>query len=147
VATDFNGPLDLVFDDASHFYRFSKVSFETLFPLLRPGGLYVIEDWSWVCWSELPEDFNPSMTALPADITPQEIPLPRLVCELAMATGKLEGFLAWAEDGHYTLNTWIASMHVFADFIVLERGKADPAVMGELKLQDFLPRTTIRPAG
>jgi predicted O-methyltransferase YrrM len=39
--------LDLVVDDASHTYEETKVSFEFLFPLLSPGGVYVIEDWSW----------------------------------------------------------------------------------------------------
>jgi predicted O-methyltransferase YrrM len=40
-------PLDVVIDDASHLLDPSRASFETLFPRLRPGGLYVIEDWSW----------------------------------------------------------------------------------------------------
>ncbi len=39
-------PLDLVIDDASHLYAESKASFSSLFPRLRPGGLYVLEDWS-----------------------------------------------------------------------------------------------------
>jgi predicted O-methyltransferase YrrM len=39
--------LDLVVDDASHTYEETKASFEVLFPLLHPGGIYVIEDWSW----------------------------------------------------------------------------------------------------
>lgn len=39
--------LDLVVDDASHTYEETKASFEFLFPLLSPGGIYVIEDWSW----------------------------------------------------------------------------------------------------
>jgi predicted O-methyltransferase YrrM len=39
--------LDLVVDDASHTYEETKASFELLFPLLSPGGIYVIEDWSW----------------------------------------------------------------------------------------------------
>jgi predicted O-methyltransferase YrrM len=39
--------LDLVVDDASHAYEETKASFEFLFPLLSPGGIYVIEDWSW----------------------------------------------------------------------------------------------------
>jgi predicted O-methyltransferase YrrM len=39
--------LDLVVDDASHAYEETKTSFEVLFPLLRPSGIYVIEDWSW----------------------------------------------------------------------------------------------------
>ena len=39
--------LDLVIDDASHLYAESRASFEVLYPRLRPGGLYVLEDWRW----------------------------------------------------------------------------------------------------
>src|SRR5882724_2974919 len=39
--------LDLVVDDASHAYEETRASFEFLFPLLSPGGIYLIEDWSW----------------------------------------------------------------------------------------------------
>ena len=39
--------LDLVVDDASHLYEQTRKSFEILFPLLQPGGTYVIEDWAW----------------------------------------------------------------------------------------------------
>jgi predicted O-methyltransferase YrrM len=38
-------PIDLVIDDASHRYAATVASFEVLFPRLRPGGLYVVEDW------------------------------------------------------------------------------------------------------
>jgi predicted O-methyltransferase YrrM len=38
--------IDLVIDDASHLHRETVSSFETLFPRLRPGGLFVIEDWN-----------------------------------------------------------------------------------------------------
>lgn len=48
VSTSFgSAPLDLVVDDASHLGPQTRASFETLFPRLRPDGLYVIEDWSW----------------------------------------------------------------------------------------------------
>lgn len=46
------GPLDLVVDDGSHLYGLTAASFDLLFPLVRPGGVYVIEDWNW--------PFNPS---------------------------------------------------------------------------------------
>lgn len=39
-------PLDLVVDDCSHQLEPTRASFEALFPRLRPGGLYVIEDWN-----------------------------------------------------------------------------------------------------
>ena len=44
---EFDGRLDLVIDDASHELHATKASFETLFPLLRSGGWYIIEDWIW----------------------------------------------------------------------------------------------------
>lgn len=47
IASDFGGQMDLVVDDASHFYNQTKASFRATFPRLRPGGLYIIEDWSW----------------------------------------------------------------------------------------------------
>ena len=40
-------PVDLVVDDASHLGPQTRTSFETLFPRLRPDGLYIVEDWSW----------------------------------------------------------------------------------------------------
>jgi hypothetical protein len=39
--------LDVVIDDASHLYWPSRTSFEIIFPRLREGGLYIIEDWQW----------------------------------------------------------------------------------------------------
>jgi predicted O-methyltransferase YrrM len=39
-------PLDLVVDDASHQLDPTRQTFNALFPRLRPGGLYLIEDWS-----------------------------------------------------------------------------------------------------
>ena len=55
-------PVDAVIDDASHQYAETKVCFETIFPYLRPGGAYIIEDWAWghvddwppEAWAEMP---------------------------------------------------------------------------------------------
>jgi|688.fasta_scaffold49537_4 hypothetical protein len=38
------GPLDAVIDDASHIGFYTGKSFRSLFPLVKPGGTYVIED-------------------------------------------------------------------------------------------------------
>ncbi len=46
VTTFGDEPLDLVIDDASHLLAPTKASFELLFPRIRPGGLFIIEDWS-----------------------------------------------------------------------------------------------------
>jgi hypothetical protein len=47
IEQDFGGELDFVVDDASHFYEPTRTSFKTIFPKVRPGGLYIIEDWPW----------------------------------------------------------------------------------------------------
>lgn len=39
--------IDLVVDDASHNLPETIASFNVLFPRLRPGGAFVIEDWMW----------------------------------------------------------------------------------------------------
>lgn len=36
---------DLIVDDASHHGGLSQVTFRLLWPLVRPGGWYVLEDW------------------------------------------------------------------------------------------------------
>jgi Methyltransferase domain len=63
VTEDMGGaPIDLVIDDASHMYAPTLAAFECLFPMLRPRGAYVIEDWAWghamgwppTHWSEHP---------------------------------------------------------------------------------------------
>ncbi|MGO8711468.1 MAG: class I SAM-dependent methyltransferase [Methylocella sp.] len=139
VATDFSGPLDLVFDDASHLYKFSKISFETLFPLIRPGGLYIIEDWSWACWSGLPAHFNPSMTELQARMTREEMSLVKLICEIVTGAGRMEKFLSESE-GFLSLKPLIANVHVYPDFAVIERGEAEFGASDKLDLELTLPR-------
>jgi hypothetical protein len=59
VADEFTTPLDLVIDDASHELHATRASFETLFPLLRPGGMYLVEDWAWETFPWFREPDNP----------------------------------------------------------------------------------------
>ena len=74
AAEEFGGePVDLVIDDASHMLAESRVTFDALFPLLRPGGLYLLEDWSWAHMS------------LP--VWPRREPLTAMVFELIVACG------------------------------------------------------------
>ena len=39
-----HGPFDVIVDDGSHIWTHQIISFETLFPSLTPGGLYILED-------------------------------------------------------------------------------------------------------
>ena len=59
VEADFGGQLDLVVDDASHFYEPTRATFQAVFPKIRPGGLCIIEDWSWSFESEFQGDDAP----------------------------------------------------------------------------------------
>jgi predicted O-methyltransferase YrrM len=48
MASELRGrQIDLVVDDASHLLAQTRASFEVLFPLLREGGVYIVEDWNW----------------------------------------------------------------------------------------------------
>jgi predicted O-methyltransferase YrrM len=95
-------PLDLVIDDASHLLHETTASFNLLFPRLRPGGLFVIEDWSWRHDREraLAEKLRTDPQAREAlgrrleagdQAAPKEDPLSRLVLELVLTA-------AYAED-------------------------------------------------
>lgn len=50
------GGFDLIIDDASHLGQYTSASFWHLFPRhLKPGGIYVIDDWSSGYWSHWPD--------------------------------------------------------------------------------------------
>jgi hypothetical protein len=77
--------LDLVVDDCSHLYEQTRQSFNELFPRLRPGGVYVIEDWRWA---------HPALDAEDQEgLWPEQMPLTRLVFELVLALPSVEGLI------------------------------------------------------
>jgi hypothetical protein len=51
-----SGPFDIIIDDASHLAELTKFSFWHLFDKhLKPGGIYVIEDWRVGYWGQWPD--------------------------------------------------------------------------------------------
>jgi hypothetical protein len=58
------GPLDIVLDDGSHVARHQRISFETLFPRLNDGGLYVIEDLHTAYWPDFDGGYRRPGTAI-----------------------------------------------------------------------------------
>jgi hypothetical protein len=58
------GGCDLIVDDASHIGHLSAATFGLLWPLVKPGRYYVLEDWAdpWVfpSWARWP-DVDPSL--------------------------------------------------------------------------------------
>lgn len=53
---------DIIIDDGSHLGRMSEKTFDICWPLLKPGGLYVVEDWGCGYWSDWHDgrSFSPS---------------------------------------------------------------------------------------
>jgi len=129
VRSEFPGLLDLVIDDASHLYEPTRRSFETLFPLLRPGGLYVIEDWAWGHWREF---------QIPGHPWAEEIPLTRLITELIETTGSESGV---------TSGGFIGSVTIFQGFAVVERGELDQAAHAPFDLENLIRRLMFAPPG
>lgn len=117
VQAEFDGPLDLVIDDASHMYALTKASFEALFPMLRPGGFYVIEDWAWSHWKEFHGREHPWA---------HETPLTKLICELVEATG--------------SSTTLINNLFIYQGFTVVERGGMEHLSSGSFVLDEHISR-------
>ena len=72
---------DLIIDDASHLVAETRTSFNVLFPRLRAGGVFVIEDWSW---AHIGYGLH----------RPDELPLTQLVFELTMALPSRPGLIS-----------------------------------------------------
>jgi hypothetical protein len=99
VDTEFDGdPLDLVIDDGSHLLEETRTTFETLFPRLRKGGLYVIEDWNW--------ELNPTFRE-PDHYFATRDGLVGFVADLARVVGS-----SWM----------IHSLTIYPGFVAIERG-------------------------
>jgi hypothetical protein len=77
IENDFGGGLvDAAIDDASHEYVPTKTAFETIFPFVRSGGVYVIEDWTWGHSHEWPPQARAEMPLMSP-----------LLCELMLVCG------------------------------------------------------------
>ena len=98
------GPLDLVVDDASHLPGPTRASFDALFPRLRPGGVYVIEDWMTAHAMEV--RMGPPRGRDPELLSP-------MVCELVVAIAYQDARNA------------IAEVDVARDLVVVTRGPAE----------------------
>ena len=132
VADDLGGePIDVVFDDCSHLLDLTSASFDALFPFVRPGGIYVIEDWNLDLVfreafagalrdegspenAELAEAIRQSLrdrATLASPPPPPKPPLARLALELSLACA--------------TANDVIAGVAVDEHWITVRRGPAE----------------------
>jgi cephalosporin hydroxylase len=111
VEREFDGPIDLVIDDASHHYEPTQASFEVLFPRLRPGRLYIIEDWQWSYAP--PESWPKSWKNVE--------PVSRLVRELLDVVGTPRRLRS-------PLHKSVEGLTVFGPFVAIEKSGQSPAL-------------------
>jgi hypothetical protein len=87
-------PLDLVIDDASHSYDLTRATFEALFPRVRPGGTYVVEDWGWAHWRGEPWQVDGGPFG-------EQPALSNLIFEISMAAASTPDLVAGVEVLHH----------------------------------------------
>lgn len=85
------GALDLVVDDCSHLYGPTLASFNELFPRVRPGGIYVIEDWEWA---------HTPLGSTDEEMFPGQVPLTRLLFEVTLAMASVPGLITEVSIEH-----------------------------------------------
>lgn len=133
VAHEFHAPLDLVIDDASHLYALTKASFQTLFPLLRHGGLYIIEDWAWSFWRDYHTPNYPLRN---------QTPLSQLIWQLTEIIGSTQTF-APRENAEGSESVWripIRNITIFPHFVAIERGDLPADAFGKFDVEQFISR-------
>nr|WP_285854311.1 class I SAM-dependent methyltransferase [Paenibacillus elgii] len=108
--------IDLVLDDASHLYEPTKRSFEALFPLLRPGGLYIIEDWNWAHTASFQKDTS---------VWRNETALTQLIFDVVEAVGS---------------SPLISNVHVFNGYAVIEKCLKQHEQLSEFSLEKIISR-------
>jgi len=73
---------DVIIDDCSHIGNFTRISFWHLFNNhLKPGGIYVIEDWGTGYWDIYPDGKRFNSKYLSKDFTTWESKLVRIIFE------------------------------------------------------------------
>lgn len=119
--SEFSDGLDLVLDDGSHLYGYTLACFEAVFPRLREGGLYIIEDWAWEHWSSYNKLLHP--WALEKSLT-------LLVNELTCAAG--------------SANELISNIYICKGFVAVQRGALKIPPDSDFGLSDYCQQRSFR---
>jgi cephalosporin hydroxylase len=108
AVVDEMGELDIVIDDGSHVAEHQKISFDALFPLLKDGGLYIIEDTHTAYWRD---EFNGGYRRAGTAIEQTKI--------------MIDDMHAWYHGRPQSTpaRDWIRAIHVYDSIIVIEKKK------------------------
>ena len=106
-----NAAVDFIVDDASHWHSETRATLECLFPYLRAGGVYVVEDWAWAHHKNWP-----------AGLWAERPLMSRLLSELMLVCGSGRGV--------------IDRMEIDPNFAALWRGTTPLPTDGSFRLAD-----------
>lgn len=106
------GGLDVVVDDGSHVCAHVITAFETLFPLLSDGGIYVVEDTQTSYWP----DFGGNLGAATD-------PRTTMGYFLSLANGINHAEMPGRTPGKFERD--VVAMHVHHNLIFIEKGHND----------------------
>jgi len=114
-------PLDIIIDDGSHMVDHVLISLKTLFPFLREGGIYVIEDLATSYWPQYggnSEDLNDQSTSM------------NFLKSLIDGLNYREFLKTDYAPSYYDRN--IVSMHFYHNLIFIYKGKnEDPGIVDD----------------
>ncbi len=121
IKDEFASGIDFIIDDASHLLDETRASFNVLFPHLRPGGIYVIEDWPWAHAKIGHPDETPGLYE-------EKEPLTKLLFEIIMACPSTHDLIAKIEIDANSITIWRGTAEVDGDkfniqYCTLARGR------------------------
>ena len=104
------GPFDIIIDDGSHRVFHVLPTFEVLFPLLKDGGIYVIEDIQSSYWPEWggSEDLNSTETSM-------------ALCKRLADGLNYEEFVDESYEPSYTDRN-VVGVHFYHNLVLIEKG-------------------------
>jgi hypothetical protein len=107
------GPIDILIDDGGHKMGQQIATFEEMFPIVRPGGIYLIEDLHTSYWKEFGGEFKGPGTFI------------------EYAKGLIDHLHAWhsrdaAELAVTYYTRYIGGMHVYDSIIVFDKDAVSP---------------------
>lgn len=104
---ELGAPLDIVLDDGSHIGRHQWTSFQTLFPLVTDGGLYVIEDLHTSYWADFEGRADDSTTGI------------------GLVHALMEDLHAWyhENDESTPAKNQVVGIHVYDSMVFIEKAR------------------------
>jgi hypothetical protein len=118
--------IDIVIDDASHIGYPSLKTFEILFDRVKPGGLYVVEDWGTGYWNDWIDggayqmnNHEPYHDEFPKRIVSHDFGMVGFVKHLVDHVGR-EAIRPTRTSDKRSAQS-VAAMHIFPGTVVLEK--------------------------